>query len=116
MINFTTKNDILIADADDFLVIENKPLGYRIRYMLKNFGYNKTTDIVLYEGETSFEQLPGTDKMKKEWASNRLKTYKGSVMHFLRSVYRNRVSQEGFIVNKLYNKFLYQLAKSLYQW
>jgi hypothetical protein len=105
VINFSTNKGVLMADADDFLVIENKRLGYKIRYMLKKFNYNKTTDIALYDGETSFEQLPGTDKTKKQWTKNRLETYKGSVMHFLRSIYQNRTSQEGFIVNQLYKKF-----------
>ncbi|HWZ35775.1 MAG TPA: carboxypeptidase-like regulatory domain-containing protein, partial [Mucilaginibacter sp.] len=38
IINFSTKKGLLMADADDFLVIENKRLGYRVHYLLQDFG------------------------------------------------------------------------------
>ncbi|HWZ36613.1 MAG TPA: carboxypeptidase-like regulatory domain-containing protein [Mucilaginibacter sp.] len=101
VINFTTKNGLLLADADDFLIIENPNLGYRIKYLLKNFGYNAKTDVTLYDGETNFEPMKGTDKMQKEWDKNRLKAYQGSFMHFLRSVYQNRALEEGFKIHSI---------------
>jgi len=102
IINFSTKKGLLMADADEFLIIENKRLGYRVKYLLKDFGYNSVTDVALYNGETNFEELPGTPKMQKEWAKNRLETYKGSFMHFLRSVYYNTTLKEGFLSNHLF--------------
>ncbi|WP_222104051.1 carboxypeptidase-like regulatory domain-containing protein [Mucilaginibacter corticis] len=101
VINFSTKKGILMADADDFLIIENKGLGYRIHYQLKDFGYNAVDDIALYHGECSFEDLDGTDEEKKRWTQNRLKTYQGSFMHFLRSVYANNTSENGFITKSI---------------
>ncbi|WP_175270154.1 hypothetical protein [Mucilaginibacter humi] len=41
--------------------------------------------------------------MKKTWEKNRLETYKGSFMHYLRSVYANAVTSEGFITNQLFS-------------
>ncbi|WP_186292737.1 carboxypeptidase-like regulatory domain-containing protein [Mucilaginibacter corticis] len=102
VINFSTKKGLLLADADDFLIIENKRLGYRLRYQLEDFGYNSVEDIALYHGECTFEDLDGTDEQKKEWAKNRLDTYKGSFTHFLRSVYSNKVLENGFIARPLY--------------
>lgn len=102
VINFSTKKGLLLADADDFLIIENKHLGYRLRYQLEDFGYNSVEDIALYHGECTFEDLDGTDEQKKEWAKNRLDTYKGSFTHFLRSVYSNKVLENGFITRPLY--------------
>ncbi|MES2427490.1 MAG: carboxypeptidase regulatory-like domain-containing protein [Bacteroidota bacterium] len=102
VISFSTKKGLLMADADDFLIIENKRLGYRIHYQLKTFGYNYVDDIALYNGECSFEQLAGTDDEKKEWAKNRLATYKGSFMHFLRSVYARKTVENGFITKPTY--------------
>jgi hypothetical protein len=102
-INFTTKKNLLLADADEFLMIENKRLGYRIKYLLKDFGYNFAMGLALYNGETIFEEMDGTQQMKKEWAKNRLEAYKGSLMHFLRSVYSNTLLAEGFYSRPIYS-------------
>jgi hypothetical protein len=104
ILSFTNKKKTLSADADDFLIIENKRLGYRIRYMLKDFQYDASTAIALYDGETSFEQLDGTEAEKQEWAKNRLETYKGSLMHFLRSVYQKNTLAEGFLTCQLFDR------------
>jgi hypothetical protein len=100
IIHFTTKKGLLQADADDFLIIENKRLGYRVHYLLQDFNYNlrnRTT----YHGESSFEELEGTEAERIEWAKNRAEAYKGSVRHFLRSVYANNTLENGFIAKKL---------------
>lgn len=101
IISFSTKKGLLMAEADDFLIVENKRLGYRIKYLVKDFGYNYVDGIVLYHGEFSFEELNGTDEQKQQWANNRLETYKGSFMHFLRSVYANNTLENGFITRPL---------------
>jgi hypothetical protein len=102
VINFSTKKGVLLADADEFLIIENKRLGYHIKYLLKDFSYNSAQGgLSLYTGETVFEEMQGDEKMKKEWAKNRLETYKGSLMHFLRSVYANKPLSEGFLTRQM---------------
>jgi hypothetical protein len=101
VIHFSTKKNLLLANADEFLIIENKRLGYRIRYLLQDFGYNEYNRTTLYHGESSFEELEGTAAQKKEWAKNRAETYKGSVRHFLRSVYANNTLENGFIAKQL---------------
>jgi hypothetical protein len=101
-IQFSTRNGILSADVDEFLIIENKRLGYRIRYQLKYFSYNTRTVATGYDGNSYFEELAGTDKMKSKWMANRLAAYKGSLMHFLRSVYWNSTLKEGFFASQLY--------------
>ncbi|WP_214072541.1 carboxypeptidase-like regulatory domain-containing protein [Mucilaginibacter sp. dw_454] len=102
VINFSTRKGIISAEADDFLIIENKNLGYRIKYLLKSFEHNIFRHTA-YDGDAIFEELPGTDKQKLKWAHNRLETYKGSMMHFMRAVYNKTVLQEGFITHHLYN-------------
>jgi hypothetical protein len=110
IIHFSTKKGLLLADADDFLIIENNRLGYRIHYLLQDFGYNLKEHLTLYHGESSFEELDGTEAQKKEWAKNRAEVYKGSFRHFLRSVYANNALENGFIAKQLlgYRKY-YQL-------
>jgi hypothetical protein len=100
IINFSTSKDMLYADADDFLIIENKKLGYRIKYLLKTFEHSALAHTA-YNGDVVFEELPGTDDQKRQWAKNRLETYKGSMMHFLRSVFTNTTEQEGFVAYKM---------------
>jgi hypothetical protein len=109
VIYFSTKktvrdNIVLNADADEFLIIENKQLGYRIRYLLKTFHYDGFTKIPSYDGDVIFEDLPGTDEAKKQWAKNQQEAYYGSFMHFLRSVYTNTALKEGFITHQAYKQ------------
>lgn len=101
VINFSTKKGLLIADADEFLIVENPKLGYRIKYLLKTFQYNKIFARTSYNGDVVFEELPGTDVQKQAWATNRLQAYRGSMMHFLRSVFTNTILKEGFIVSRI---------------
>lgn len=91
----------LEADADDLLIIENKQLGYRIKYLLRTFNYNPKSSLTFYDGDSHFEEMKGTEKQKKTWATNRLKAYQGSLMHFLRSVYARNALNEGFIANQM---------------
>jgi hypothetical protein len=102
VLHFGTRKRFLLAEADDFLIIENKRLGYRIHYQLIDFGHNIAEGTTLYHGEYSFEELSGTDEQKKEWARRRLETYQGSFMHFLRSVFQKNTLENGFIVRPLY--------------
>lgn len=101
VINFSTKDKNLYADADEFLIIENKRLGYRIKYMLKSFRHLQNTINTAYDGDAVFEELPGTDAQKQQWAKNRLETYGGSMMQFFRAAFTNTALQEGFIVNNI---------------
>lgn len=101
IIYFSTKKGHLLADADDFLIIENKRLGYRLHYLLKSFDYDFGVGVVLYHGDCSFEELEGTDGQEKQWTKNRYETYKNSFMHFLRSVHNNKTIENGFITRPL---------------
>jgi hypothetical protein len=98
IIEFSTTKGILKAATYDFLEIENANLGYHIRYLLKTFEYNEKLAATYYDGDYVFENLEGTPEQKATWAANRKKTYDGSLMHFLRSVYANTSRQEGFLV------------------
>ncbi|WP_214072542.1 carboxypeptidase-like regulatory domain-containing protein [Mucilaginibacter sp. dw_454] len=102
---FSTRKDTLIANADDFLVIENPRLGYRIKYLLKYFTYNYKSRIALYDGEISFEPMTGMPKQQTDWDEHRLDAYQGSFMHWLRSVYHHNTAAEGFVVNPVYRDY-----------
>lgn len=91
----------ITASTEDFLVIENKALGYRIKYLLTKFTMNYKTDELFYEGSVQFEELTGTPSQQKRWQKKRLETYEGSSMHFLRSVISTELAGNHFIVYKL---------------
>lgn len=99
---FSKKNNTLQAFADDRLVIENKALGYLLKYDLTNFDYDFTTRRFIYQGYPQFEELEAKrDGIRKRWLANRENVYYGSIMHFMRSVYRNKLIEQQFEVRKL---------------
>jgi len=91
----------LEADADQFLIVENHALGYRVKFLLKDFKSDHIANIISYEGERLFEDLPGSESQKKKWHQKREECYYGSAMHFYRSLYTDKLQQEGFIVYHL---------------
>ena len=95
------KNNRLTAHAPEPLLIENKALGYRIRFQLELFQFDFTNRLVLYIGYPFFEPLTGKAKKQREWEARRQDVYAGSIMHFMRSVYRNTLAEEGFEVRRL---------------
>jgi len=91
----------LIASSDEFLIVENKALGYRVKFLLNAFSSDKIEGRLSYQGSRLFEELPGSAAQKKKWQVKRDRAYYGSSMHFFRSVYQNKLNQEGFETRRL---------------
>ncbi|MCX6208239.1 MAG: carboxypeptidase-like regulatory domain-containing protein [Bacteroidetes bacterium] len=92
----------LLVKAFDPLIIENKHLGYTLKYDLEGFEYNFKTGVLLYYGYQFFTDLETNRKGKKRrWNKKRLEAYSGSMMHFMRALYDNRIEEEGFEVRRL---------------
>lgn len=99
---FSKKNNTLKAIANDRLVIENRALGYVLKYDLTRFEYDFGTRIFLYQGYPLFEEMETKRKgLQKRYAENREDAYYGSVMHFMRSLFRNKLVEQDFEVRKL---------------
>jgi hypothetical protein len=96
-ITYNPTKQLLHADADEFLVVENKALGYRVKYLVNDFKIDKISGIVSREGQQLFEDLPGSAAQKKKWHKKREEAYYGSAMHFYRSLYADKLKEEGFI-------------------
>lgn len=99
--DFDPENDRLSATSSNFLIIENKALGYRIKYLLASFSIDPGQHIISYSGSFVFEQLNGSGSQKRKWKQKRVKAYLGSEMHFLRSCIADQVDEEYFTVRKL---------------
>jgi hypothetical protein len=96
------KNNTISAFADETLLIENNALGYRLKYDLTKFEFNFNTSLFYYQGYPFFEDMETRRKRRdRKWNENRQNSYYGSQMHFMRSLYRNRLIEEGFEVRKL---------------
>jgi len=97
-LTYNPTKQILHADADEFLIVENKSLGYRVKYLLNDFKIDKISNIISRQGQQVFEDLPGSEAQKKKWRQKRDEAYYGSAMHFYRSLYTGKMTQDGFVI------------------
>ncbi|MDP4262254.1 MAG: carboxypeptidase-like regulatory domain-containing protein [Bacteroidota bacterium] len=96
------KSSRLVAFSDEPVVIENKALGYRIHFRLEDFEVNFKEHSSLFTGYPLFEEIGKSRKgLQNKWKRNRDKAYYGSMMHFMRSVYNNKIAEEGFEVRRM---------------
>lgn len=100
-LNFDKRKKQLKVNADEFLIVQNKALGYQIKYLLNNFEFDEQTSIVHYEGYPSFENLKGTQKQEEAWQRSRKAAYLGSINHFFKSIYSGNYTAQGFDAYKV---------------
>ena len=99
---FNSKTNIVKAFAHEKLVFENKALGYNIKYLLVKFEFDISANTFKYIGYPLFEKMiPRNTEEGKKWEINRVNTYTGSLMHFMRSLFSNQLVEQGFQVNAL---------------
>jgi hypothetical protein len=94
----------LTGSSYDFLEVENKALGYKVKYLLSKFTKNNKSGLLYFEGSTLFEDMKGTPKQHRRWLKNRRIAYEGSSMHFLRAVVGDNVEGNGFKILRLIRK------------
>lgn len=103
-LNYNKKTKVLRASSSGLLEVENDALGYKLSYLLTHFYSNKNDGRVSFKGLVLFDQLTGDPAQQQKWQKNRMKAYKGSSMHFLRSLLENQLDEEGFKVLVLKKK------------
>ena len=94
-------NSQLLAYTDEPLIIQNRVLGYTIHYKLDSLYCDLIKHIVFQVGYSYFQPMEGGQAAQRKWQDNRADSYYGSLMHFMRSVYLNRIDEEGFEVRRL---------------
>jgi len=88
------------AWAEKPVIIENRALGYRLTYFLKEF--EESGPVVRWDGEPLFEPLTPTDSSQAvRWRRNRQEAYRGSLRHFLRALIDDRLKEEQFELYRL---------------
>ncbi|HBK70177.1 MAG TPA: hypothetical protein DDZ39_00715 [Flavobacteriaceae bacterium] len=98
ILRYNSRNKTLKVRSKKPIIIFNDYLGYKLEFSLiqflteyKGFGGKK----VSYYGTTKFSTLT----QKKKYIKRRKKTYLGSTLHFMRSIYTNslKLNKFGFI-------------------
>lgn len=98
---FSRKKNTLTVVADEPLIIENRALGYELQYQLEEFTFDFQTRYLIYLGYPLFRDMDAKNRAKGKWDRSREKAYYGSMMHFMKSLYDNRLEQEGYEVRRL---------------
>ncbi len=99
---FYKKRNRLKILASAPLQIVNDALGYTIKYTLDSFTHEYSTQVSQYSGYPLFEEMtPANAGQKEKWNAARLVAYNGSILHFMRSLYNQKLKEEGFEIQYL---------------
>jgi CarboxypepD_reg-like domain len=103
MIKFRlNKNNTLTAYSKEPLQIVNYALGYEIKYKLEEFEFDLNTKQVNYSGYALFTDMALKHPNRaNRYSSERWETYRGSLMHFMRTLYANDLEVQGFEMHSL---------------
>ncbi|MCU0438339.1 MAG: carboxypeptidase-like regulatory domain-containing protein [Raineya sp.] len=104
ILDFKFQRRIFNASADDMLIVENKNLGYIIKYKLSSFVIDFEKGYFVILGYPLFELMKGTKSQERKWKKRRLQTYLGSSLHLMRSLYQNNWEKSGFTLRRLERK------------
>ncbi|MES2829729.1 MAG: carboxypeptidase-like regulatory domain-containing protein [Bacteroidota bacterium] len=99
--DYDKEKKILTVTATDFLIIENKALGYRIKYLLNYFETDQRSGVMFYAGHPHFEELEKTESKQRKYSRLREAAYTGSSQHFFKSLYAHQTKEEGFLIYKV---------------
>ena len=101
---FSKRKNRLKILANEPLIIENNALGYTIKYEMDSFVHEYNTDLTIYTGYPLFEEMKSeNEEQKQTWNVARANAYKGSILHFMRSLYNMELDEEGFQVQFMVN-------------
>jgi len=108
VLSFESRLGKLSTTASEPLIIENRALGYRLKYYLKEFFYFGST--IKYDGEPSFTELVPADSLEMQrWQTNREAAFYGSERHFLLTLIHQTTHEEGF---EIYRRFSFEPSSS----
>lgn len=83
------------ASATSPIVIENRALGYKLNFVLKNFVLDNASYSIV--GNVQFIELEASSSDEAlQWNTNRYDAYTGSLRHFFRSLIAGNSVEQGF--------------------
>ena len=96
---YNSETQTLRVTCRTTLQIVNMEMGYNILLMLDHFVHHYSTTVSTWKGECMFIELePENDRQKDRWEANRRKAYQSSLRNFIRSLYRNNLAENGFLL------------------
>jgi len=102
VVEYDAQKDLLTAYTPYQLQVDNQALGYRITFYDLDFRVDYGQQTTYTDSQVSFQDLtPRNERQRRQWAENRQRAYRGSFMHFLRSVYQDEIAEAGFRVQRL---------------
>lgn len=107
VLEFREEKEMLLASTQRPLKITNNSLGYEIYAELADFRWpsNSHRDrggtYVIYPRYQLLDVK--SDQQHLQWKKNRLKSYLGSLQHFLKSLYHNTLDESGFSIDQKFN-------------
>jgi hypothetical protein len=101
---YDEKYKVLKATSDKPLIIQNPVLGYKVTYEISDFIVqfhllsieSKDVNKILFTGVSRFEETSSSPAIIKE----RMKSYRGSVLHFFRSMISDKLAENQFMLVK----------------
>jgi len=96
--DYNSNADTLKAYALKPIQVENGALGYTVTYYLDKFEYYRNPESVFFIGNIKFRENKTTEDSLKLFVENRKQAYLGSKMHFFRSLCKNDLKAQGFII------------------
>ncbi len=97
VLDFSGRGGEFRAQASAPLIIENKALGYRIKYYLSEFVAEPSS--WRWDGEPLYESLqPSSPEEAARWNAKRDSTFYGSFRHFLLALINDKLEEHGFKV------------------
>lgn len=94
VLSFSGRVSNLTAYAAEPLEIENRALGYRLTYFLKDF--KTTRSRTQWDGEPLFEPIDGTPQEESTWAQKRRDAYWGSFHHLMLALLAEQPREQQF--------------------
>lgn len=95
IIEFQKDGKKVIAKAKDLIEVENKALGFKLKFYLEKFEMEGKQ--VVFGGKPMFQELESKNQGEKaKWNAARQKTYAGSPTHFYKALVSNNLNKEGF--------------------
>lgn len=95
---FSKKKNRLKITATEPLLIKNLALGYNIRYSLDSFTHEYKTEVSTFTGFPLYEKMLADSITTLQWQQARAIAFKGSTLHFMRSLYNKDLKIDSFNV------------------
>ncbi len=100
-------HQLLTAYTMGPLIISNKSLGYQIMFYLDAFKYSQDPYLMSYSGYFVFSEDSTMNEKERIRAEKRRRlAFLGSRMHFIRSLWENKLDSAGFTLKNSANKII----------